>query len=212
MPSRRPLVTIIAGALLLVIGSLAYQHYWNRPMPGALRDSIAVVTASRRADSLAHAQLVTRAETIYVQSQARTDSSRSIASHAEIAHANAVALAAQARLAQTARDSARFWMQAYDESQRRGDSLDAALLVERRASESARLAALTYQRADSASQDRLARVQRLNASLVGELQHASNGCRVLPFVRCLTRKESAVAGAALTYIALRKATGASLLP
>lgn len=198
------IIPAASAVLVLVLASLAYQHVANRPVPQALRDSIAVLKASRRADSIAHARQVVKAETLYVQSSAQSDSSVRSAERAR-AHAKvAAAEAAAARTSLTAQDSARHWHLAYEEEQRRGDSLDAALVLERRASESARASALRYQRADSISAERLARVERLNADLGQQLQRASSGCHLLPFVRCPTRKEAAVGAAALTYAVMRR--------
>jgi hypothetical protein len=203
MTVPRWVIPVAAVAVVLLVGSLAYQHYANRPIPPALRDSIAVLKASKRADSVAHAQQVAKAETVYVRSQAQTDSSRVLEERAR-AHAKvAAAEAAAARASSTARDSALHWRLAYEEEHRRGDSLDAALIVERRASESARASARFFREADSLSTFRLARVEQLNATLVAELARATSGCRLLPGVRCPTRKETAIGVGLGTFLVLR---------
>lgn len=203
----RWVIPVAVGVALLVAGSLVYQHFANRGVSPAVRDSLAVLKASKRPDSVAHAALVTTAATAVTASVAHSASATATERRAAQNDSLAKIAAQRAALAQSAHDSAELWRQAYGLEQRRGDSLEAALILERRASESARLAAFTYQRADSASQDRLVRVERLNASLVGELDRVASGCHLLPFVRCPTRKETAVIAAAATYLTLRQ-TGA----
>jgi hypothetical protein len=202
----RWVIPAAAVVVLAVTATVIYQHHANRPVPPALRDSIAVLKASKRADSVAHAQQIAAAETVYVQSQAQSDSGAVLAELARAHQRAAAAEAAAARASETARDSALHWRLAYEDEQRRGDSLDAALVLERRASESARASALRYQRADSISSGRLARVEQLNTDLEAQLERASGGCHLLPFVRCPTRTEVAVGSAVLTYVAVRRFT------
>jgi hypothetical protein len=167
----RWVIPAAAVVVLAVTATVIYQHHANRPVPPALRDSIAVLKASKRADSVAHAQQIAAAETVYVQSQAQSDSGAVLA---ELARAHQRAAAAEA--------------------------------AARRASESARASALRYQRADSISSGRLARVEQLNTDLEAQLERASGGCHLLPFVRCPTRTEVAVGSAVLTYVAVRRFT------
>jgi hypothetical protein len=204
-----PVALVVA---LLVAASLTYRHFANRGVSPTVRDSIAVLKASRRPDSIAHTVFTSAAETASVRSQARTDSSRVAERRARVHQQLADSAADAARSSATARDSAEHWRVAFVEEKKRGDSLDVALQEERRASADARASALSSKRADSASQARLARVERLNADVVSELSRVSSGCHLLPFVRCPTRTETAIGSAVLTYVAVRKVTGKSLLP
>jgi hypothetical protein len=198
------IVPAAAAVVALVVGSLAYQHFANRGVSPAVRDSIAVLKASKAPDSIAHAQLVAAANTVYVASVALSARATAAEARATQSEARARSLAQAASQAASARDSATLYHQAYEEEQRRGDSLEAALALERRASESARASALTFQRADSASQARLARVERLNVDLTAELQRVSGGCRLFPGVSCPSRKVTAAGAALLTYVVVRR--------
>lgn len=190
MTVPRWVIPVAAVVVVLLVGSLLYQHYANRPIPPALRDSIAVLKASRRPDSVAHAALTTAA-------QGAQSESRRVELRAEVHKARADTAAAAAAASTTARDSAEHWRVAYLEEKHRADSLEVSLAAERRAT-------LFAQRADSASQDRLARVERLNADLVTELARASAGCHLLPGIRCPTRKEAAIGAAVLTYVGVQR--------
>jgi hypothetical protein len=186
----RWLTPVAAVVVALLIGSGIYQKIANRPTPPALRDSIAVLTASKRPDSIAHATLVVVAATAQRESHTAE-------THAQAHKARADTAAAAAVASTTARDSAEHWRVAYLEEKHRADSLDVALAAERRAT-------LFAQGADSASQSRLARVERLNADMAKEVDRLSGGCHLLPFVRCPTRKETAAVAAAATYFVLRR--------
>lgn len=192
-------------ALALLVGaSLAYQHYANRGGDPAVRDSIAVLTASNRPDSIAHAALVVAAETVYVASVALSARARAAETRATQSEARALILAQQAARAQSARDSASLYRQAYEAESLTAAGLRVALALEQEASAKARVSALESKRADSLSQDRLARVERLNASLVMELHRVSGGCRLLPGIPCPSRKVTAVGAALATYVIVRR--------
>jgi hypothetical protein len=184
----------VVPAVLLVVGlvgaTLSYQHFANRGPSPTVRDSVVVLTASKRPDSVAHAALVVAATTAQRES-------RTAEAHARVHKSRADTAAAAAVASTTAQDSAEHWRVAYLEEKHRADSLDVALAAERRAT-------LFAQRADSASQSRLARVERLNADMAKEAGRLSGGCHLLPFLRCPTRKETAVVAAAATYLVLRR--------
>lgn len=196
MSAPRWLVPVVLLLVGLVGATLSYQHYANRGVSPTVRDSVAVLRASKRPDSIAHAALVVATTT--AQAQSRTAEAR-----AQVHKARADTAAAQAAASTTARDSAEHWRVAYLEEKHRADSLEVALASERRATKFA-------QRADSVSQDRLARVERLNADLVKEVDRLSGGCHLLPFVRCPTRTETAIGAAVLTYVGVRKLEGRPL--
>lgn len=180
----------VGAAAVLVVGTLVYQHVANRSPNPALRDSVAVLTAAKRPDSIAHATAVAESETAAV-------ASRGSEQHAQVHQQRADSIVVRIVQDTTARDSAAHWRAAYLEERQRADSLDAALAAQKRAT-------LLAMRADSLSQDRLARVERLNASLVAETERLAGGCHLLPFVRCPTRKETAIGAAVLTFVALHQ--------
>lgn len=200
-------IPVAIGAVLLIGGSLVYQHFANRGVSPATRDSIAVLKASKRPDSIAHAQLITTAESATVRSATLSAQSRATERRAAQSDSLAKIAAQRAVQAQSARDSAALWRQAYEAESTSAAGLRAALVEERTATADARSATITALRADSASQDRLARVERLNTTLVSDVNRLSGGCHLLPFVRCPTRKETVVIVAAATYLTLRQ-TGA----
>lgn len=191
----------------LVAGSLAYQHFANRGVSPAVRDSIAVLKASKTPDSIAHASLVTAANTVYVASVALSARATAAEARATQSEARAQRLAQQAAQAASARDSATLYRQAYEAESTSAAGLRVALADEQAASAKARASALTFQRADSLSQARLARVEQLNTDITAELGRVSGGCRLLPGVPCPSRKVTAVGAALLTYVAVRR-TGA----
>lgn len=194
----------ILAVLALVAGSLAYQHFANRGVSPAVRDSIAVLKASKRPDSIAHAQLVARADTVYVASVALSARATAAEARATQSEARAQTLAQQAAQAASARDSAALYRQAYEAESTSAAGLRVALADEQAASAKARASALTSARADSLSQARLARVERLNADLNADLQRVSGGCRLLPGIPCPSRKITAAGAALLTYVVVRR--------
>lgn len=202
----------ILAVVALVVGSLAYQHFANRGVSPAVRDSIAVLKASKTPDSIAHAQLVAKADTVYVASVAL--SARATAAEARAAQSEARArnLAQQASQAASARDSATLYRQAYEAESTSAAGLRVALADEQAASAKARASALSFKAADSLSQARLARVEQLNTDLTAELGRVAGDCHLLPFVRCPTRTATAIGAAVLTYVVVQKAAGKSLVP
>lgn len=182
------LLTAVTIALLVLAGSLFYQRWANRGVSPTVRDSIAVIKASKTPDSVAHAALIAQAETVKAVS-------KTIERHAQVHKQRADSAATLAAISTTAQDSATHWHTAYLEEKARADSLEGALAEERKAT-------ILAQRADSASQARLVRVERLNADVTSELARVSSGCHLLPGIRCPTRKETAVVAVAATYLAL----------
>jgi hypothetical protein len=176
----RWIVPAVLVVVLLVAGSSAYQHFANRGVSPATRDSIAVLKASKRPDSIAHAQLVTTAESATVHSVALSAQSKATERRAAQSDSLAKIAAQRATQAQSARDSAALWRQAYEAESTSAAGLRVALEDERAATAEARAATITALRADSASQDRLARVERLNATLVSDVNRLSGGCRLVP--------------------------------
>lgn len=198
---RRFAIPIGIVLAVIVVASLLYQRFTRRDqLSPSVRDSLAVVTASKTPDSIAHAVVRARAETLFVHSEVSSAQSRSAEKAAQAALVSANAAAAAARAATTAQDSALHWHAAYDAEHRRGDSLQVALTIEHGAADSARSAGREFQRADSLSRFRLGRVEQLNADLVKETARLSAGCRLLPFVRCPTRKETAIGAATLATL------------
>jgi hypothetical protein len=211
-PAGSWIVPAIGAVVVLAGGSLVYQHFANRGISPATRDSIAVLKASKRPDSIAHAQLIATAESATVRSATLSAHSKAAERRAAQSDSLAKIAAQRAVQAQSARDSAALWRQAYEAESTSAAGLRVALEEERAATAGARAATITALRADSASQDRLARVERLNATLVSDVNRLSSGCHLLPFVRCPTRKEVAVGAAVLTYLVARKMDHQPIIP
>lgn len=203
----RVAIELAIVAVLAVGASVVYQHETRyRGESPAVRDSTIAIETSRRPDSIAHAAAVARAETVYVASTRLTTESKASEASARTIERLAGDAARKAAESATARDSARYWRDAYVDETRAADSLDAALAKERLATDSARTAAARFQIADSLSRFRLARVEGLNASLRDELAKAANAgaCRLAPFVPCPTRVETAVVVAVASYAIVRR--------
>lgn len=213
-PTMMRRALIAAGVVLLIIGvSMWYQHNtrWQGITP-AVRDSMAVLHADKRRDSVAHAVQLHAADSLTQVVQVRVDTVRIIEQHAGASHARAQVNEAAARTSSTAADSAKYYRLAFLDEQQRGDSLARALQKEHDNTRDALAAAAHYQLADSVSSTRLRRVEALNVSLVNEVARASGGCHLLPFVPCPTRTQAVVVSALVTYAVVRSANHLPVLP
>lgn len=164
-----------------------------------------------RADSAEYAksqdslrQLAQAAHDVSVQREAAARRAHLHATqHAEEAERMRIQLAS----ATDARDSLPIVMQVLDARTREAealsvafDSLDAALILARRAEANAN------ERADRA-EERLHAIEQLNARILDDVREAEKGCRILGIVRCPTRKEAFIVG---TIIGAGGALGVTL--
>jgi hypothetical protein len=195
---RRHALPLGAVAAVIVVGSLAYQHFRGPSgLSPEVRDSLAVLKASRTPDSMAHAVVVAKAETTMAQSAALTAASRAIERNAAALRTLADHAVQLAAVSKTAQDSATHYHEAFLVERRRGDSLQIALTDERSATDRARESARAFHEADSLSRFRLARIEKLNSDLERDVARVSAGCQLFFAVSCPTRKQTAVAAAAI---------------
>lgn len=198
-------------ALAVILLGVAAFAIWDhlRPLPGPspatrqLQDSLKVTKPQyeARRDSLKATE--TREVAQGTKADARSHASEAVAR--DRAHL-ADSLAQLARVASSARDSARFWQAAYEE---KGKALTSALTALSEAREvgererGARLAAQT--RADEAER-RIEGLERLNAGLAKDLAAAQRAarCRVAGLVPCPSRTVAALLAASGAYLLSRE--------
>jgi hypothetical protein len=207
--SQRSIALALIGFGLLVGISLVYQTCRGPDhLSPSVLDSLAAIEASKKPDSAAHAAAIARAdsakassERLGVISEQLDRSSKKIERQAQALRAAADSSAALAAVAQNASDSAARFQTAWRLERAHADTLQIALDTARasldtmRASrDSARAEAKAARVADSLKSARLDRVENINRDLKRDAERLSAGCKLLPFVRCPTRKEIAIAG------------------
>lgn len=195
--TRRQWVLLGCGALLLIVATLWWRRvtHPSESMRPETRDTLTVLKATKTADSVAHASLIAKAETLSVVARHHEAAGRVLVQQGERDAMTGDSLAKLAAIAKTAEDSAAAWQRAYRAESLSVSKLKLAHVQDSLALFNERARGDSIQRADSINTTRLARVERANVMLQQDIVNA-NKCFVVFHVPCPSRTVSAGLGVA----------------